>query len=134
MIVSRYLQLIFLASLLIACTESADNSNSKNQIDVMTHNNIEQPVTLNEGEGKQIYESFCLPCHGEGPGHPGTMRLAIRLGKDKSVLTQRDDLQIEYVKTIVRQGIMLMPPFRPSEITDAELLELATYLAPATGN
>jgi mono/diheme cytochrome c family protein len=134
MIASRILQLVFLSSLLMACSESADTGNNMNQIDAMTHNNIEQPARLKVDEGEQIYESFCLPCHAQGPGHPGTMRLAIRLGKDKAVLTQRDDLQIEYVKTIVRQGIMLMPPFRPSEITDAELLELATYLAPGTEN
>ena len=34
-----------------------------------------------------------------------------------------------YVKTIVRQGILLMPPFRPSEINDSELDALARYLS-----
>lgn len=80
-------------------------------------------------EGQQVYESFCSSCHAEGQGHPGTVRLAIRLGKERSVLTQRNDLHIDYIKTIVRQGIMLMPPFRPTEITDSELDALAIYLA-----
>ena len=78
--------------------------------------------------GEEIYQRHCVACHAPGPGHPGTMRLAIRLGEDKSVLTERNDLQPVYVKTIVRQGIMLMPPFRSSEISDQELEALADYL------
>ena len=131
---SRNLQLLFISSLLLACGESADHSDSKDQFESTTNNNVERAVSINESEGEQIYHSLCLPCHAEGPGHPGTMRLAERLGNDKAILAQRDDLHIDYVKNVVRQGIMLMPPFRPSEITDSELDALAAFLAPETGN
>ena len=86
---------------------------------------------LTKVDGKAVYDAYCGTCHDAGPGHPGTMRLALRLGEDKSVLTQRDDLNKQYVKTIVRQGIMLMPPFRPSEVSDNELDALADFLANA---
>ena len=134
MTASRSLPLLCLSSLLLACGEPADHSDSKNQIEAMTNNKVEQAVSIDESEGERIYHSLCLPCHAEGPGHPGTMRLTERLGKDKAILVQRDDLHIDYVKNVVRQGIMLMPPFRPSEITDSKLDALAAFLAPETGN
>ena len=41
----------------------------------------------------------------------------------------RKELVPDYVRYIVRRGLYLMPPFRPSEISDEELKALATYLA-----
>ncbi len=118
--------LLLITLLPSACGEPESN-------DAVAQANIKMATSLESSnvsnEGQQVYESFCSSCHAEGQGHPGTVRLAIRLGKDRSVLTQRNDLHIDYVKTIVRQGIMLMPPFRPSEITDSELQALAVYLA-----
>ncbi len=78
--------------------------------------------------GARMYEHLCLPCHAAGGGYAGTMRLGERLGIEKSVLLERNDLAHEYVKTVVRQGLQMMPPFRPSEITDAELDTLAAYV------
>ena len=89
----------------------------------------EKPAKLVSVSGEEVYQRYCVACHAPGPGHPGTMRLAIRLGEEKSVLTERKDLQPAYIKTIVRQGILLMPPFRPAEISDRELEALAEYLA-----
>ena len=88
-----------------------------------------EPSSVAGPDGKQIYEQICLPCHAAGGGHAGTMRLGERLGIDKSVLLERDDLQPDYVKTIVRYGLQMMPPFRPSELTEAELDALAQYVA-----
>lgn len=118
--------LLLITLLLSACGEPERN-NVVAQANTKMATSQESSNVSNEGQ--QVYESFCSSCHAEGPGHPGTMRLAVRLGKDRSVLTQRNDLHIDYVKTIVRQGIMLMPPFRPTEITDSELDALAIYLA-----
>jgi cytochrome c5 len=90
---------------------------------------IEQPVAGGAERGREVYELFCATCHATGEGRAGTMRLAERLGSDKAVLVERTDLQPEYVKGVVRRGIMLMPPFRPSEIPDADLEALAEFLA-----
>jgi mono/diheme cytochrome c family protein len=88
-------------------------------------------------QGKQVYDYWCLPCHGPGlglPGFgelPGTQQLRIKY-RDSSIsplLTERTDLVPEFVKVIVRQGVSFMPQFRKTEISDAELDALAAYLA-----
>lgn len=79
--------------------------------------------------GQTVFQHWCLPCHGEGPGHPGTAALDAKYnGTKPAVLEQRTDLTPPFVKTMVRQGISVMAPFRKSEITDAELDALANYL------
>ena len=50
-------------------------------------------------------------------------------GKEPAVLLERKDLTPQIVATFVRQGVLLMAPFRKTEITDAELAALATYIA-----
>ena len=79
--------------------------------------------------GKTVYEHWCAPCHAEGPGHPGTQSLQLKYnGSIPAVLMERTDLPAETIKTFVRQGILSMAPFRKTEITDAELDDLAAYL------
>ncbi len=79
--------------------------------------------------GRTVFQHWCLPCHGEGPGHPGTAALDAKYnGAKAALLEQRTDLTVPFVKTMVRQGISVMAPFRKSEITDAELDALANYL------
>lgn len=85
------------------------------------------PGGLNDG--KTLYELYCMACHGQGPGHPGTMRLQERVGAEQAALLDRDNLPPEYIKLVVREGFKLMPPFRPSEITDRQLDELAAYIS-----
>jgi mono/diheme cytochrome c family protein len=88
-------------------------------------------------QGKQVYDYWCLPCHGPGlglpgfDGLPGTQQLRIKYrGTDISpLLEERTDLVPEFVKVIVRQGVSFMPQFRKTEISDAELDALAAYLA-----
>jgi mono/diheme cytochrome c family protein len=87
--------------------------------------------------GQQVYDYWCLPCHGSGlglPGFgelPGTQQLRIKY-RDTDIsplLTERTDLVPEFVKVIVRQGVSFMPQFRKTEISDADLDALAAYLA-----
>jgi len=88
-------------------------------------------------QGKQVYDYWCLPCHGPGlglPGFnalPGTQQLQIKYrGTSISpLLEERTDLVPVFVKTIVRQGVSFMPQFRKTEISDAELEAMAAYLA-----
>jgi len=79
--------------------------------------------------GKIVYDKWCTPCHGDGPGKPGTMVLAQRYGSSRpALLEQRTDLTAEYLGTFVRQGVGVMPQFRKTEITDAELAAMVDYL------
>jgi mono/diheme cytochrome c family protein len=89
--------------------------------------NADQPA---EVSGKAVYEYWCAPCHAPGPGHPGTQSLQLKYqGKVPAVLLDRTDLSSQAVAVFVRQGILLMAPFRKTEITDAQLDALAAYVA-----
>ena len=79
-------------------------------------------------DGKTLFDLYCIACHGAGPEHPGTMRLQERVGEEQAALLDRDNLPPEYIKLVVREGFKLMPPFRPSEISDKQLDELAAYI------
>lgn len=85
-------------------------------------------AAADEAGGKRTFENHCAECHAAGFGHPGTQRLGWREGERYAVLTRRTDLNADYVRLVVRRGLMEMPPFRPSEISDAELAELGAYL------
>jgi (+)-pinoresinol hydroxylase len=80
--------------------------------------------------GKQVYEKWCAPCHAPGPQYPGTIALgALYKGSKPAVLEERTDLTPAIVKQFVRRGVSVMPFFRKTEISDAELDALAAYLA-----
>jgi mono/diheme cytochrome c family protein len=80
--------------------------------------------------GPAVYEKWCAPCHAAGPGHPGTQSLQLKYnGKVPAVLLDRTDLTADMVSVFVRQGILMMAPFRKTEISDAELKALSAYVA-----
>jgi (+)-pinoresinol hydroxylase len=79
--------------------------------------------------GKQVFDRFCAECHAPGFGHPGTQQLEWTRGKSLAVLEMRKDLLAAYVMKVVRNGLVEMPAYRPTEIDDASLNELAQYLA-----
>jgi (+)-pinoresinol hydroxylase len=80
--------------------------------------------------GQAVYEHWCAPCHAPGQGHPGTQSLQLKYkGQLPAVLLDRTDLMPQTVSTFVRQGVLLMAPFRKTEITDAELSALSAYVA-----
>ena len=81
--------------------------------------------------GHKVFEDWCAACHAPGPRHPGTQALdALYKGAKPGVLEQRTDLVPALTTTFVRSGVSVMPPFRKTEISDAELAALAAYLAP----
>lgn len=86
--------------------------------------------TAAQARGKEVYDHWCAPCHAAGPGHPGTQSLEIKYrGELPPVLEDREDLTPAFVRTMVRDGILMMAPFRKTEVTDAELDDIAAYLA-----
>jgi (+)-pinoresinol hydroxylase len=83
-----------------------------------------------DAPGEVVYDNWCAPCHAPGISHPGTHALQAKYAGQKSgVLLEWKDLTPEYVKAMVRTGISVMPHFRKTEITEAELNSLATWLA-----
>jgi len=80
--------------------------------------------------GRAVFWNYCEACHGDGPGKPGTAALAAKYsGAKPALLEQRTDLTPETVKTFVRNGVSIMPIFRKTELSDADLDLLADYLA-----
>jgi mono/diheme cytochrome c family protein len=55
---------------------------------------------------------------------------ALYKGGKPAPLEQRTDLVPTITQTFVRTGVSVMPPFRKTEISDADLAALAAYLAP----
>lgn len=80
--------------------------------------------------GHEVFDRWCAPCHAAGPFHAGTAGLQVKYrgSSETPVLEQRTDLTAAFVKQIVRHGVNAMPPFRKTEITDAQLDAVATYL------
>jgi len=77
--------------------------------------------------GKEVFDHYCSYCHDSGD-RPGTMQLRRTRGTDKALLTRRTDLTPEYIQFVVRHGLRSMPPFVPSDLTDAKLKSLAGFL------
>jgi mono/diheme cytochrome c family protein len=77
--------------------------------------------------GQEVFEHYCVQCHGPGDW-PGTMQLARTRGKERALLAERKDLAPDYVEAIVRHGLKSMPPFAPSDLTDAKLKALVQFL------
>jgi mono/diheme cytochrome c family protein len=85
--------------------------------------------------GRASFEHSCAPCHGAGIGDdgramlPGTDALRIKYqGALPALLEQRTDLSAEAIRTFVRRGTWSMPPFRPTEITERDIQDIAAYL------
>ena len=93
-----------------------------------------EPVRLaqaaSQNVGQRVYEKWCAPCHAPGPDHPGTTALAaLYKGGKPAALVERTDLTAPIVKQFVRHGVSVMPFFRKTEISDAELDALAAFLS-----
>ena len=84
-------------------------------------------ATLQKGE--KVFDYWCATCH--GPGNlPGTMALQTKYkGAKPALLSERTDLIPQVTKTFVRKGVSIMPFFRKTEISDADLDARAAYLA-----
>jgi (+)-pinoresinol hydroxylase len=80
--------------------------------------------------GRAVYTKWCAPCHDPGIIHPGTNALTVKYqGIKPGVLLEWKDLQPDTVKYLVRHGISVMPQFRKTEISDADLDALAKFLS-----
>jgi mono/diheme cytochrome c family protein len=92
-------------------------------------------------KGKALFTRVCAPCHGADHSDmgramlPGTDALRIKYkGQLPALLEQRTDLTPEVIRSFVRRGTWSMPPFRKSEISDADLNAVSAYIADAARN
>jgi mono/diheme cytochrome c family protein len=98
---------------------------------------VAQQSAVQRGNAK--FQHSCAPCHGAGVGDdghamlPGTDALRIKYkGANPPVpalLEERTDLTVPVLKVFLRHGSFSMPPFRPTELTDVEIADIAAYIA-----
>ena len=86
-------------------------------------------LTPRQEQGRKLFNGSCVYCH--GPNVWGTFTLGRRLGADHALLEQRADLVGPYVKNVVRAGMGSMPPFRRTELSDADVDAIVDYLTRA---
>ena len=89
--------------------------------------------------GEAVYQARCNLCHGRvakdvtpgiGARMSGTEALESKYqGKKPAVLEDRRDLTADLVKYYVRHGAGIMPFFRKTEVSDADLDAMAAYLS-----
>ena len=118
------LPILALSALLGACEQNSDSTATTESADTAAS----EAKTTNLAIGKQKYDLFCSGCHNAGDGHAGTMKLIVLKGEEQSVLLDRKDLNPEYIRFIVRDGLQEMAPFRPTEINDGDLDSLIAYI------
>ena len=83
-------------------------------------------LTAQQSAGQQVFAHRCGMCHREGG--TGTFVLARRLGAAQSLLEQRTDLKPEYIRYVVRWGLMNMPRLSRVEVPDPDMNQLVAYL------
>lgn len=93
--------------------------------------------------GKMVFDARCRACHGAYEKKPsqstsiyalppmsGTVALEIKYkGEKPALLEERTDLTPDVVAFFVRNGSGVMPPFRPTEVSDDDLEALGAYLS-----
>jgi (+)-pinoresinol hydroxylase len=130
-----------LAGLLVAGAVSGDSASSADTawwpLPAAPASELSDPL---ERRGHEVFQQRCAACHGEVPSEtfgppflppmPGTQALQARYGGEvPAELERRTDLAPEFVKAIVRNGQISMPPIRPTEVSDDDLEALAAYLS-----
>jgi (+)-pinoresinol hydroxylase len=85
--------------------------------------------------GHAVFLKWCAPCHGPGIGNngapmkPGAYALFAKYNNTLSpLIEERTDLQPDFIKVIVRNGITMMPFTRKTEISDRDLDDLVAWL------
>ena len=76
--------------------------------------------------GAVLFEQKCAACH-DSAGW-GTRALARRVRPGQAELAVRKGLTADYVRYVVRHGVGSMPPFTPTDLSDAELRALGAWL------
>jgi len=87
------------------------------------------PAPTQLARGQQVFTYWCATCHSAGPGMPGTQALQAKYhGNPPALLLQRTDLTPQLIAYFVRNGVSVMPLFRKTEISAADLDALAAYI------
>lgn len=127
---NKYLLTFACLLFLSACEQQATESVDEKTTSVAAKTTAEPTSSYapSNRSGKVIFDLHCAGCHDPGAAHAATKQLALVRGEDLAVIMQRKDLVPAYIKYIVRDGLLEMPPFRPTDINNTELDNLANYI------
>lgn len=118
---------ILIGGSLVSIAAVTPSSGEDSQYIGWTRTTIVAPI--GSPRGYLEFQNSCSVCHGPMPERPGTRALAAKYkGAEPALLEQRKDLSPELIRLAVRQGITVMPPFRKTEVTDADLDAIVAYL------
>lgn len=94
-----------------------------------------QATAADAEHGHAVFLKWCAPCHSAGIGNPGapmkpgTYALLAKYNNSVSpLIEERTDLQPDFIKVVVRNGITIMPFSRKTEISDRDLDDLVAWL------
>ena len=87
------------------------------------------PLSVQQQQGQKLYRSTCFYCHSEKVW--GTLAIERRRGATDALLEKRTDLVPIFVKSVVRNGLGSMPPYRRTELTDTDADAIIAYLTRA---
>lgn len=92
-------------------------------------------LAADAGHGHAVFLKWCAPCHGPGignngaPAQPAVVALQAKYnGSLPALIEERTDMQPAFIRTIVRNGITIMPFSRKTEISDRDLDDLVAWL------
>lgn len=108
--------------LLFAICANAGNDGAKV---TSAYSGVMQDRTANSN-AEALYVEKCSMCHRRMG--MGTVLLARRLGPERAMLEQRDDLNRQLIEFAVRNGIGNMPRISRAEVSDDRLEIIVTWL------
>jgi mono/diheme cytochrome c family protein len=85
-----------------------------------------QDAAVEAPPGEAQFQELCGMCH--RANGMGTGLLMRRLPPEQAQLEARDNLTADFVKVVVRRGVVNMPPLSKAEVSDEALEAIAAYL------
>jgi len=85
-------------------------------------------TSLEKTGGENLFQEKCGMCHGDAMGM-GTGLLGRRLPAEQALLENREDLQVPFIKNVVRAGFGVMFPMSRGEVSDDQLQAISEYLS-----
>lgn len=81
-------------------------------------------------QGKAVFDKWCAMCHSVGDRMPGTASLQAKYaGSIPAALEERKGMNPDFIRFFVRNGVLIMPAFRKTEVSDRDLAALSAYLS-----
>ncbi|HYM36574.1 MAG TPA: cytochrome c [Steroidobacteraceae bacterium] len=90
-----------------------------------------EELTTRQQEGKKLFEATCNFCH--NPRGWAADRLRMRLDESRVVIAERTDLDRDYIRFVVRNGLVNMPAYTPTDLSDIQIQLVADYLTRDNG-